>query len=220
MKRVLFILAILLLPLSAMAMTPVSDNDMANVTGQSGVTIDVSAMNIQVEMDTITWGDLDGLTQTWQNPYTDAILLGGTGTWRASDSGFINLCWYDLPMHIALSSLRIMFDVGTYAAAVDYSGAAAPAGTRAIQIKVSNLSVQIDGMGFDVIALDNRAGAVVDYEQAILADGNPYNAMVDGYKGGSYTAGGVALNTKSLGSFGFSGLKVAIPASTIYIYAH
>jgi len=232
MKRVLFILAILLLPLSLMAMTPVSDNEMSNVTGQSGVTIDISAMNISFEMDTVTWGDIDGLVPNWENPYTDGILTGGTGTWRAADSGYINMCFYDLPMHITLSNVRVMFDVGSYAGAYTYAGffatvPNAPVTTRAIKISLSQVNVQVDGFGFDAIVLDNVAGAIKDYEGGILNDGNPYNAQTDGYKAGSpwtgngsRTAGGLALNTKSLGAFGFSGMRVSIPAATIYIYAH
>ena len=60
MKRVLTILAILLLPLSVWAMTPVTDSDLSNVTGQAGVSINQDVM-MNIHMDVMAWGDADGL---------------------------------------------------------------------------------------------------------------------------------------------------------------
>ena len=56
MKRVLTILAILLLPLSVWAMTPVSDSALSDVTGQAGVSINID-LNMNISFDTVAWGE-------------------------------------------------------------------------------------------------------------------------------------------------------------------
>jgi len=59
MKSVGAVLVILLLSVSGWAMTPISDSELSDVTGQSGVTIIIDVtMNIQFA--TIAWGDPDG----------------------------------------------------------------------------------------------------------------------------------------------------------------
>jgi len=60
MKRVLTILAILLLPLSVWAMTPVSDSDLSKVTGQAGVNINAD-LTMNIGIGTMAWGDADGI---------------------------------------------------------------------------------------------------------------------------------------------------------------
>jgi len=69
MKRVLAILAIMLLPLSVWAMTPITDSQLSNVTGQAGVSINADfTMNIQFAQ--MGWGDPDGVA---------ALDIGGGG---------------------------------------------------------------------------------------------------------------------------------------------
>ena len=66
MKKILkaiALIACLLLPLSAMAMTTIADNDLSTVTGQSGVSINLDT-NINLQIDAIAWGDKDGLGTT------------------------------------------------------------------------------------------------------------------------------------------------------------
>ena len=60
MKRVLTFLAIMLLPLSVMAMTPVTDSDLADVTGQAGVNINAD-ITMNIGIGTMAWGDSDGV---------------------------------------------------------------------------------------------------------------------------------------------------------------
>jgi hypothetical protein len=60
MKRVLTFLAIMLLPLSVMAMTPVADSDLADVTGQAGVNINAN-LTMDINIGTMAWGDADGI---------------------------------------------------------------------------------------------------------------------------------------------------------------
>ena len=73
MKRVMTILAILLLPLSVWAMTPVSDSDLSNVTGQSGVSINAD-LTMNIGIGTMAWGDADGV-----NAYWPTAGINGTG---------------------------------------------------------------------------------------------------------------------------------------------
>src|SRR5512133_1714629 len=60
MKRVLTFLAIMLLPLSVMAMTPVTDSALSDVTGQAGVNINAD-LRMNIGIGTMSWGDTDGL---------------------------------------------------------------------------------------------------------------------------------------------------------------
>jgi len=60
MKRVLTFLAIMLLPLSVMAMTPVSDSTLSDVTGQAGVNINAD-LTMNIAIGTMAWGDADGI---------------------------------------------------------------------------------------------------------------------------------------------------------------
>jgi len=65
MKRVLTFLAIMLLPLSVMAMTPVSDSTLSDVTGQAGVNINAD-LTMNISIGTMAWGDADGI-HGWDN---------------------------------------------------------------------------------------------------------------------------------------------------------
>jgi len=77
MKRVLTFLAIMLLPLSVWAMTPVSDSDLSNVTGQAGVNINAD-LTMNIGIGTMAWGDSDGLSYYWTSPTTGGY-VGVTG---------------------------------------------------------------------------------------------------------------------------------------------
>lgn len=68
MKRVLTFLALMLLPLSVMAMTPVSDSTLSDVTGQAGVNINAD-LQMNIIMNTVAWGDATGVDQTANGPY-------------------------------------------------------------------------------------------------------------------------------------------------------
>jgi len=66
MKKILKAIALivcLVFPLSAMAMTAIQDNDLSTVTGQAGVSINLD-VNMGLNVDTIAWGDKDGLGAT------------------------------------------------------------------------------------------------------------------------------------------------------------
>ena len=71
MKKALTILAALLLPLSVMAMTPVSDEALSDVTGQAGVSINAD-ITMDVVLGTMAWGDATGLDAPWDTTDSDA----------------------------------------------------------------------------------------------------------------------------------------------------
>jgi hypothetical protein len=55
MKSILAFFTIMLLPFSVWAMTPVSDSDLSNVTGQAGVSINPN-LTMDINIGTIAWG--------------------------------------------------------------------------------------------------------------------------------------------------------------------
>lgn len=61
MKKLITFVAVLALvfPLSAMAMTPITDVEMAEVTGQVGVDIAIVDMHMDMSIGNISWGDID-----------------------------------------------------------------------------------------------------------------------------------------------------------------
>ncbi len=85
MKRVLTFLAIMLLPLSVMAMTPVSDQTLSDVTGQAGVNINADLM-MDIAIGTMAWGDADGITAS-----------GSWPTWgTTADGGYVGVTGFDI----------------------------------------------------------------------------------------------------------------------------
>jgi hypothetical protein len=64
MKKLLTAIALiacLILPLSAMAMTTIADNELSTVTGQAGVSINVD-VTANLTIGAVAWGDADGFT--------------------------------------------------------------------------------------------------------------------------------------------------------------
>jgi len=98
MKRVLTILAILLLPLSVWAMTPVTDSDLSNVTGQAGVSINQDVM-MNIHMDVMAWGDTDGLGLAGIG--TTSALKTGLNPWTdVTTGGYIGIKGFDMALRI------------------------------------------------------------------------------------------------------------------------
>ena len=78
MKKLLTAIALiacLILPLSAMAMTTVADNELSAVTGQAGVSINID-MTATIALGDIAWGDSDGIAGT---PYNTQGFVGMQG---------------------------------------------------------------------------------------------------------------------------------------------
>jgi hypothetical protein len=92
MKKIFAILVVLLLLMvpcvSMAAMQQASDTELAAITGQSGVTIHISAMHIELWLGTLTYGDLDGFTT-----------INSSGK-DFTNAGFINVTFFPVPMYI------------------------------------------------------------------------------------------------------------------------
>jgi hypothetical protein len=87
MKKILTAIAIIMclaLPLSAMAMSTVADNELSAITGQAGVSINVD-VTAEISVGTLAWGDSDG----W-----------GTGSGIA-DMGFVGISGLDFTFHMS-----------------------------------------------------------------------------------------------------------------------
>ncbi len=93
MKRVLTIMAFLLLPLSVWAMTPISDSDLSNVTGQAGVNINVDLL-MNVRLGTMAWGDSDGIAAGGWPLWTEAN--GVTPLSPSDDGGYVGITDFNL----------------------------------------------------------------------------------------------------------------------------
>ena len=69
MKKLFIILTItLVLPLSVFAMKPIADSEMSQVIGKAGVSFFVD-ITMNISIDTIAWGDSDGLAPGPYNPW-------------------------------------------------------------------------------------------------------------------------------------------------------
>jgi len=195
MKKVFAVLAVLLMLSSFSMAATMSDAELAAVTGQSGVTIDISALQIDLGLGTFTYGDLDG--------FTNAGSLGNDFT----DPGYVNVAFAPLPgypMHIGIPDLKLQFDVGT----------SVTTSVTAVNIAgTMNGPITIDAIGV-LISLDSVNGATVDY---IGNSGSPYPG------GGTFdpTYWNAVYNTnKNLGLFCLSNISVLIPTINIQISAH
>jgi len=63
MKKIFAIIALavmLMVPISAMAMSPVSESDLSTITGQAGVSINLD-VTVNAFMNVVAWGDDDGI---------------------------------------------------------------------------------------------------------------------------------------------------------------
>jgi hypothetical protein len=73
MKKIFTVLVLgvaLMLPLSASAMSQLTDSDLSDVTGQSGVSI-IMDITMDIHFDVLAWGDADGI----------GTVAGTTGGW-------------------------------------------------------------------------------------------------------------------------------------------
>jgi hypothetical protein len=194
---ILALLAFLVVPAASMAMVQTSDADLAAITGQSGVDIDITGVNLALGLGTLTWGDYDG--------------FGG----GIANAGYINVAFYQAPMHIGVGEVKIAIDV-------DYNNKIAGKTAIVLGIQVPG-AITIDAIIADVV-LDKNNGAMIDYAAA----GNSANyyygltdaqAVVINSGAGSATLG--ALNTSTLGVFGISLVNVKLAGSMqVVISAH
>jgi len=197
MKKVFIVLAVLsllMVPWVSMADT-LSDSELAAITGQTGVTIDISAMQIDLNLGTITYGDLDGWTGTnsMGNDFTNP--------------GYINASFAPgWPIHIGTPDLKLIIDIGT----------SVTTGVSMVNIAgTMSGPITIDGIGF-LLTIDGVNGAAFDYAGN---SGNPY----PGWGNFDPTYWNTVYNTnthKDLGLFCLSNISISIPTFNVAIAAH
>jgi hypothetical protein len=141
---------IMLLPLSVWSMTPVSDTDLSNVTGQAGVSINPD-LTMDIKIGTIAWGDSDGINPACGvNPWSTQSLTGG-GYVGVNNFNITNLQikLRNNDTYNGYSSLMmkpITIDVATgYKPNSDYG-----ANTTFVRIGPGALEISMDQMQFDV----------------------------------------------------------------------
>ncbi|MDA8402622.1 MAG: hypothetical protein M0Z56_00275 [Desulfobacteraceae bacterium] len=72
MKKLVLILALMIIPCSAFGLEMLNDNTMDGITGQSGVTIAFDDIQLFINIDTMAYIDCDGLTTVTGNRCTAA----------------------------------------------------------------------------------------------------------------------------------------------------
>lgn len=159
MKRVLTILAILLLPMSVWAMTPVSDSYLSNVTGQAGVSINAD-LTMSISIGTMAWGDSDGVD------YTQTI--AGIN-WATTDGGYIGIRDFNI------ASLKIRARTET---TDTYNGYYSSGGMlKPITIDVGQSASQYSGRTFVRIGLGSIQISVSELNFTVaLEDATTFNA--------------------------------------------
>jgi len=219
MKRVLTFLAILLLPLSVWAMTPITDTQLSDVTGQAGVSINFD-FTLQLQFGQLGWGDSDG--------YAGFSTVGGSGGWVGIDS-------------LAMSALHIwprtdftmdnqvgmgLLGPDGYADEGDWDD------LKYLTIDVATVPSSILGNAFgtNVPAITAVVIGIPTLSMTMATmDGN----VVLGPRSGSQTVGGqidgTYVNAKNiqgpgfnqlLGQFYVGGMNMATYGGSVYIFAH
>ena len=81
MKNILVMITLVLAPLAAPAMTPLTDDELSDVCSQAGISINPD-ITMDISIDVLAWGDEDGLEPGPSNPWgidTDGGYVGITG---------------------------------------------------------------------------------------------------------------------------------------------
>jgi hypothetical protein len=121
-----------MLPHASMAkMSSLTDDQLGDVVGQAGIAVDVNNLDINMTMDTLYWGDNDG--------------LGGT-----TQGGFLSLCDVTLIGNIdflepmTMDSVTQQTQYGTE--------------VTSLNIHLSDMSIDIDEFTIDAIRLGPEPG--------------------------------------------------------------
>jgi hypothetical protein len=193
MKKLFTILAVLLLLSGVSMAATMTDAELAAVTGQSGVTIDISAMNVALGLGTFTYGDLDGFANT------------GSFVGSFNSAGYLNLAFFPVPMHIGVSDITLVIDLGTNTTT----------SVTAVNIGVTMTKpITIDAIICNV-DLAPTNGAVTDYA-GNTAVGSSYGPS---FSPAYYTSSNANLSN-NIGVVGISLISVTVPSLTIQISAH
>jgi len=168
MKRVLTILAILLLPLSVWAMTPVNDSDLSNVTGQAGVNINAD-LTMNISIGTMAWGDSDGITGVYM-PWATVPTGGYIGM-----QGFnISNLWVRArtdTSDVYNSYSTLLLKPITIDVATDSTTGHGAVGTTFVRFGLGALQISLDALQFDISlgshAATNYIGATPTLNQTL-----------------------------------------------------
>lgn len=213
---ILAVLSLLMVPCVSMAST-MSDSDLADVTGQMGVTIAVNNLQLGVTFSTLTWADLDGFSDADYAGYVNMVI-----PLVDSLTPFI--------MHVGVSGLLMTIDVGTWEPGSLYEHA----GKSAVNIGISNLTVTIDAIAAYIFINDDKG---VDTDWGFdQYSGGYFGANTPGYyqslalrplladtNGGTFvngTPGNSSIGTDCLGVFGISHITATVSALNLTIMAH
>lgn len=220
MKRVLTFLAIMLLPLSVMAMTPISDNDMSKVTGQAGVSMTFD-LTLNMSFGQLGWGDADGapinfaafgatssnIAGGWvgidnlkmstlhiwpRTDYTMEAVQTGSGDWD-------DLKW------LTIDVVTLGNGMGGAVASQLFSGTAADDVT-AVRIGVPTLTLTMEEMTGNVV-LGHRV------------EGSTVGGVVNGYYYDGTDTQQPSFD-QLLGKFYVGGMNMATGGGEILIFAH
>ena len=211
MKKIytaIVLLALLVLPMSVMAMTNITDNELSSVTGQAGVSINVD-VTANLTVGTVAWGDSDGFTG-----YTNA--------------GFVGIEGLNLTVHMSgrhdgafstggatavgyMANDPITIDVGTS----DFGFSLVRIGLPTFHITVSTLQTDIFVSGVTAGAPTSttaqQLGAIYmsGIEIRLGQSATPADAA-------SFNAGYVTIGAAGLGNTGINiGFNIAIDSITI-----
>jgi len=209
-------LAILLLPLSVWAMTPINDTQLCDVTGQAGVTINFD-VTLNMQYSQLGWGDSDGYagfgtvgSGGWVG--VDSLQIATMHIWPRTDFTMDNTTFAGGPAYQpdegGWNQLRYLtIDVATVPASLLGSafGTNVPAIT-AVVIGIPTLSMTMASMDGNVVLGPRKAAQSV-------------GGQIDGTFVNEKNIQGPGFN-QLLGQFYVGGQNVALGGGSIYIYAH
>lgn len=187
MKRVLTILAILLLPISVWAMTPVSDSELSNVTGQAGVNINAD-LYMNIAIGTMAWGDSTGLDGYMDPTTTDAGGYVGMTNFNIQGLSIQAREADNFNGYVEVSHLKpITIDVAT---------GAHGAGVTFVRIGLGSIEIKMDSLDFFVelgtsTAMGQRLGEVYLANMAVYMNPESY---VDIFKSAAQVGSGVTFD--------------------------
>lgn len=178
MKRVLTFLAIMLLPLSVWAMTPVTDSDLSNVTGQAGVNINAD-LTMNISIGTMAWGDADGISSA--NQGLGYSSMGGNFSWLANGStsgGYIGVSNFNLTNLTIKARTGDTFDgyssaTGLKPITIDVAtGGSHGDGVSFVRIGLGSLEIGFDSLSLDVGLSDRDTPDVLEQNLGVMSIGN------------------------------------------------
>ena len=212
MKKILtaiVLFALVVLPMSVMGMTTISDNELSTVTGQAGVSINVD-VTANLTIGTVAWGDSDGFTG-----YSNMGFVGIEGlqlTVHASGrhDGAFATTGADAVGYMANDPITI--DVGTN----DVGASIVRIGLPTFHITVSTLQTDIFVSGGSLLGgptstVAQQLGAIYmsGIEIRLGQSATPADA-------GSFEAGYVTIGAAGAGNTGVNiGFNVAIDSVAI-----